>query len=176
MSLATQKVYVNYVSMENAVGDYEPRVEASYADDLYEDEVLDKVSGEKREIVERLMRGENFLSIAKELGYKESQIYKIKRELAEIYRDLHDTNKWDMVKGVLRLHLLYRLKTLPDRIHQTWEYDKCLGDYDRPSKKLIKESLEELIVELGGGRVLVQNTKIKRSVNTIPVDQLPLFT
>lgn len=176
MSLTTQKVYVNHVPLDSAVGDYEPRIESSFTDEIYEDEVLGRVSGEKREIVVRLMQGENFLSIAKELGYKESQIYKIKGELAEVYRDLHDTNDWEMVKGVLRLYFLSKLRDLPFKVHNRWSFDCCLKEYRKPSQKMIKRSLEELIIELGGGTILYNGPKIKKRINTISSDQLSLFT
>lgn len=96
------KVYANRVSLDDCLGDWEPRQDPtpSFEDAFTREEILSRFVGIKHTVVEHLMEGYNFHQIYKklskespELNIKESQIYKIKSELMSDFAYLLDQNQ-----------------------------------------------------------------------------------
>ncbi len=94
-----EKVYVTKYSLSGAVGEYEPGFDPTkqIEEEVYRDQLLSKFEGVKREIIRLLMDGENFYQASKILQIKESQAYKIKRELMQEFQWLYDEQKRNKV-------------------------------------------------------------------------------
>lgn len=169
-------VYIG--SLDDAVGDMEPRVDQDFFQNIHEQEMLEKIEDpEKREIAERLMDGDKLSDVFrdKQDKTKYSRLYKHKRELAEELREYHNTNTHGYIKGVLLLYLLGRLKNMPKKIHTIWKYDNVLREYKRPPVGVIEDYLEDLILSLGGGKVVYREPHRKRELYDVPEKQLTIF-
>lgn len=173
--IATQRIYVRNVSFDNCVGDWEPRVENEFEAGLFEEQILEQADEKEKQIVNMLMDGYNFLEISKKLHLKESQIYKIKRQLADKYRYLHDTNTAEDISVVVKLHVIARLKKLARHIYSLWYADNGLKEYKRPTLSSIEDYVEDVLLEIGGSYV-VYRTPSRKNQLYYPLDcQLVLF-
>lgn len=90
-----QKVPVQKVAIDNLEGFAEPSqsFEESYYAKFDHEAILNRVSGQKREIVKLLLQGDSFFSISQHLNMTTSQIYKIKEELQKELAFIYDDAK-----------------------------------------------------------------------------------
>lgn len=157
----------------------EPRADFDFEQEIYEGQILDKIKDpEKREIVERLMDGDKLSDVYRDQKDKTkySRLYKKKQELAEELRHIHNTNTHGYLQGVLKLYLLGRLKNLPKKIHTMWKYDNALKEYKQPPVGVIEDYLEDILLSVGGGRVVYRNPKRQFELYGCPEEQLSLFS
>jgi hypothetical protein len=67
-----------------------------------------------------------------------------------------------------------RLKNLPKKIHTMWKYDNVLKEYTKPPLGIIEDYLEDLILGIGGGRVVYRTPKRKKELYDV-TNQLSIF-
>lgn len=171
----SQKVYVNHVSLESAIGDYEPRVYDDEVDSsLYQDEVLSRLDDREKEIAQLIFDGYNFLEISKKLKLKESQIYKVKKTLAQKLGHLHTTSTPERIGAVVKLYFTGKLKNMARHIYTIWNADPALREYERPTQAMIEDYIEDVLLSVGGGAVVYRLPKRKQELYN-NVQQLNLF-
>ncbi len=165
------------MSICNCVGDWEPRTNDidNTEEELFKEEVLNKYTGIKKKVVELLFDGLNFLEISQELKLRESQIYKIKNELAKDLRFLHDTNKHEHISSIIKLYVMGKLNSLPKKIFNQWYVDNALKEYDRPSLETIKDYIEDVLLEIAGGKVIYRTPYRKVQLYGQSPGQISLF-
>jgi len=130
-------VWVQQVSLENCIGDFEPRVDTlttQVENRIFAGNIAGLFRGKKRMVVQRLMDGYNFNEIARENKLKQSEVYKIKEQLKMDLSFLRDGSQREVfVKNnfVALNQLLENIKVIVNRLTLA-EYIKLyLYEYDQ---------------------------------------------
>ena len=87
--------YASHISLENCIGELEPSCsnDEQIDNNISSHHILNRFSGLKKDVVQRLMNGDNFHQIVKDTGENKNVIYQIKKELMTDFQELHDEQK-----------------------------------------------------------------------------------
>ena len=108
-----QTIRVSEVSLDNCIGDYEPRDVSFWnkvENTLQTEQLINRFTGDKKTVVKMLLDGYNFNQIAKDTKLTQSRAYKIKNELMQDFAYLQDdiTRKRFIHQNSDSLTLLYK--------------------------------------------------------------------
>jgi transposase len=141
------------ISLDQCVGDWEPRQE-SHLSDLEENDfeinICKSFTGDKQDILSLILEGYNFNQISKILGIKQSKIYRIKRELMKdlLYLKRKDfpikSKRLQLIENLIYLYFLIHPQITAEEMDRIWEKDAVLKEYRKPPYNIIADAINEL--------------------------------
>lgn len=143
-----------------------------------EEEIRGAVEGatkEERAVLDDVIegRGQTWMKMAREHGVDTvHKAYALRDKLRKKYEHRQKDKRPYIDDRRMMLHVMGLLQALPDKLYTTWEY-KEFKEYRKPTKNQLRQVVEDVLLQIGGGRVVVRSQSRRRLG---PVEgQLQLF-
>lgn len=144
-----------------------------------EEEAIKKVEDDKvqKEVVQNILDGNDktWLKMAREQGIESTHYaYALRDKLRKKFRHLVRDGRPKIEGKRVLLYVYGRMKRLGRDIYEEWDRDDMLKEFKKPTKSMIEDYVEDVLLGVGGGRVVYRSPQ--RRYQLYPTEgQLGLF-